>query len=146
MSREAHVRFWEGVGVRFPCATRLSGGLRKASATLGTRSAIISIFTMAAVHIRALTGARPIKPTSPRCHSAWQPNLGRRSTYQRGESVQTIGTTSITRRAKGVSIKTTMEELAPYMRGWRGYFGYCETPEVLIALTRWVRLRLRAAL
>src|SRR6266700_1166858 len=52
----------------------------------------------------------------------------------------------ITRRAKGISIKTTMEELAPYMRGWRGYFGFCETPEVLIALTRWVRLRLRAAL
>ena len=52
----------------------------------------------------------------------------------------------ITRRAKGVSIKTTMEELAPYMRGWRDYFGFCETPEVLVALTRWVRLRLRAAL
>src|SRR5271157_2114854 len=52
----------------------------------------------------------------------------------------------ITRRAKGVSIETTMEELASYMRGWRGYFGFCETPEVLIALTRWVRLRLRAAL
>src|SRR5580658_9723648 len=28
----------------------------------------------------------------------------------------------ITRRAKGVSMKTTMEELAPYMRGWRSYF------------------------
>ena len=52
----------------------------------------------------------------------------------------------ITRRAKGVSIKTTVEELAPYIRGWRGYFGFCETPEVLVALTRWVRLRLRAAL
>ncbi|HEU0007929.1 MAG TPA: group II intron reverse transcriptase/maturase [Terriglobia bacterium] len=52
----------------------------------------------------------------------------------------------ITRRAKGVSIETTMEELAPYMRGWRSYFGFCETPEVLISLTRWVRLRLRAAL
>jgi len=38
-----------------------------------------------------------------------------------------------TRRAKGVSIKTTMEELAKYMCGWRGYFGFCETPEVLIA-------------
>ena len=49
-----------------------------------------------------------------------------------------------TRRVVGV--QTTMEELAPYMRGWRGYFGFCETPEVLIALTRWVRLRLRAAL
>jgi RNA-directed DNA polymerase len=52
----------------------------------------------------------------------------------------------ITRRAKSVSLKTTMEELAPYMRGWRSYFGFCETPEVLIGLTRWVRLRLRAAL
>jgi RNA-directed DNA polymerase len=32
------------------------------------------------------------------------------------------------------------------MVGWRGYFGFCETPEVLISLTRWVRLRLRCAL
>jgi Group II intron, maturase-specific domain len=32
------------------------------------------------------------------------------------------------------------------MRGWRSYFGFCETPEVLIGLTRWVRLRLRAAM
>jgi RNA-directed DNA polymerase len=39
-----------------------------------------------------------------------------------------------------------MEELAPYMRGWHGYFGFSETPEVLVTLTRWVRLRLRAAL
>src|SRR3974390_2759187 len=50
------------------------------------------------------------------------------------------------RRAKGVSMETTIAELAPYLRGWRGYFGFCETPEVLIYLTRWVRLRLRAAL
>jgi RNA-directed DNA polymerase len=52
----------------------------------------------------------------------------------------------VTRRAKSVSVETTMEELAPYMRGWRSYFGFCETPEVLVGLTRWVRLRLRAAL
>jgi len=52
----------------------------------------------------------------------------------------------ITRRAKSVSITTTIEELVPYMRGWRGYFGFCETPVVLQYLTRWVRLRLRAAL
>jgi RNA-directed DNA polymerase len=32
------------------------------------------------------------------------------------------------------------------MRGWRGYFGFCETPVVLEYLTRWVRPRLRAAL
>ena len=52
----------------------------------------------------------------------------------------------ITRRAKGVSMKTTVEELAPYMRGWRSYFGFCQTPEVLLSLTRWVRLRIRAAM
>jgi RNA-directed DNA polymerase len=52
----------------------------------------------------------------------------------------------ITRRAKGVSMDTTMATLAPYIRGWRNYFGFCETPQVLVALTRWVRLRLRAAL
>jgi RNA-directed DNA polymerase len=52
----------------------------------------------------------------------------------------------ITRRAKSVSMKTTMEELAPYLRGWRSYFGFCETPEVLVSLTGWVRRRLRCAL
>jgi len=52
----------------------------------------------------------------------------------------------VTRRAKSVSIETTMAELAPYMRGWRSYFGFCETPGVLISLTGWVRRRLRCAL
>jgi RNA-directed DNA polymerase len=52
----------------------------------------------------------------------------------------------ITRRAKGVSLETTIAELAPYLRGWRNYFGFCETPESLVYLTRWIRLRLRAAL
>jgi len=52
----------------------------------------------------------------------------------------------ITRRAKGVSIETTVKELAPYMRGWRAYFAFCETPEVLTSLTGWVRRRLRCAL
>jgi Group II intron, maturase-specific domain len=52
----------------------------------------------------------------------------------------------ITRRAWGVSITTTLDELAPYMRDWRSYFGFYETLEVLVVLTRWVRLRLRAGI
>lgn len=52
----------------------------------------------------------------------------------------------ITRRAKGIDIKTTIRDLAPYLRGWRNYFGFCETPEVLISLIRWLHLRLRAAM
>ena len=49
----------------------------------------------------------------------------------------------ITRRAKRASIEAKMAELVPFLRGWRGYFGFCETPEVLISLIRWVRLPLR---
>jgi hypothetical protein len=41
-----------------------------------------------------LTAPHPIKPTSLRCRSAWQPNLGRGFTYRCGKSVQTTGTTS----------------------------------------------------
>lgn len=52
----------------------------------------------------------------------------------------------ITRQAKGVSIETTIGKLAPYMRGWRNYFGFCQTPEVLRSLSSWVRRRLRCAL
>lgn len=52
----------------------------------------------------------------------------------------------ITRYAKGASFDQMMTKLIPYIRGWRGYFGFCETPEVLIQLTCWVRRRLRAAL
>ena len=50
---------------------------------------------MAGAHIRALTARHRIKPTSPRCHSAWQPNFGRHSTYRGGNSVQTTGVTSL---------------------------------------------------
>jgi hypothetical protein len=47
--------------------------------------------------IRVLTAPRRIKPTSPRYHSAWQPNPGRGSTYRRGNSVQTTGTSAVAR-------------------------------------------------
>ena len=52
----------------------------------------------------------------------------------------------ITRRTPGVGLKKTLAALIPYMRGWRSYFGFCQTPSVLRDLTRWVRRRLRSAL
>jgi RNA-directed DNA polymerase len=52
----------------------------------------------------------------------------------------------ITRQARSVSLKTIVVQLAPYMRGWGNYFGFCETPSVLDKLTRWVRRRLRCAI
>jgi RNA-directed DNA polymerase len=51
----------------------------------------------------------------------------------------------ITHKSRGNSMKTVMEELAQYLRGWRGYFGFCETPSVLKRLESWVRRRVRCA-
>jgi RNA-directed DNA polymerase len=50
----------------------------------------------------------------------------------------------LTRRQRGVSVAQMVTELATYLRGWRGYFGYCETPTVLQALDSWVHRRLRS--
>jgi RNA-directed DNA polymerase len=49
----------------------------------------------------------------------------------------------ITRRNRGRSLKEVIGSLTEYLIGWRGYFGYCETPSVLRDLDSWVRRRLR---
>jgi RNA-directed DNA polymerase len=50
----------------------------------------------------------------------------------------------LTCRARGVSLTRMVEDLSPYLRGWRGYFGFCQTPSVLRDLEQWLRRRLRA--
>jgi RNA-directed DNA polymerase len=50
----------------------------------------------------------------------------------------------LTRRTRGQSLTQTVKELSVYLIGWRGYFGYCQTPSVLRGLDEWIRRRLRA--
>jgi RNA-directed DNA polymerase len=50
----------------------------------------------------------------------------------------------LTRRTSGRSLAQTVKELSVYLIGWRGYFGFCQTPSVLRALDQWLRRRLRA--
>ena len=49
-----------------------------------------------------------------------------------------------TRRTRGARLEKIVEELSRYLIGWRGYFGFCETPSVLRALDQWIRRRLRS--
>jgi RNA-directed DNA polymerase len=49
----------------------------------------------------------------------------------------------MTRRTRGISLTQLVEDLAPYLNGWRGYFGFCQTPRVLTNLEAWTRRRLR---
>src|SRR5271168_2273394 len=50
----------------------------------------------------------------------------------------------LTRRTCGRSLAQVAKELSVYLIGWRGYFGFCQTPSVLRALDEWIRRRLRA--
>ena len=50
----------------------------------------------------------------------------------------------LTRRQSGRSLEQIIEKLSLYLKGWRGYFGFCQTPSVLHKLDEWIRRRLRA--
>jgi RNA-directed DNA polymerase len=50
----------------------------------------------------------------------------------------------LTRRTRGISLERMVEHLGSYLRGWRGYFGICQTPSVLRDLDSWIRRRLRS--
>ena len=50
----------------------------------------------------------------------------------------------LTRRTRGASLGQIVKELSVYLVGWRGYFGFCQTPSVLRTLDEWTRRRLRA--
>ena len=50
----------------------------------------------------------------------------------------------LTRRTTSVRFTHLVEELSRYLVGWRGYFGFCEDPYVLLRLDQWTRRRLRA--
>lgn len=52
----------------------------------------------------------------------------------------------ITRRKRGRTLDEVVQDLNRYLVGWRGYFGFCETPSVLEKLDGWIRRRLRAYL
>ena len=52
----------------------------------------------------------------------------------------------LTNRNHSLSIEKRVENLSRYLRGWKGYFGFCQTPNVLRALDSWIRRRLRSVL
>jgi RNA-directed DNA polymerase len=52
----------------------------------------------------------------------------------------------LTSRTRGVSLRCMTKQLSQYLRGWRGYFGQCQTPSVLEDLDKWIRRRLRSVI
>ena len=50
----------------------------------------------------------------------------------------------LTRRTRGISLEQMTKELAAYLRGWKSYFGFCQTPSLLKIRDPWIRHRLRS--
>jgi RNA-directed DNA polymerase len=50
----------------------------------------------------------------------------------------------LTRRTRGISLEQMTKELTAYLRGWKSYFGFCQTPSRLQKLDQWIRHRLRS--
>jgi RNA-directed DNA polymerase len=50
----------------------------------------------------------------------------------------------LTRRTRGISLEQMIKELAAYLRGWKSYFGFCQTTSTLHNLDYWIRHRLRS--
>jgi RNA-directed DNA polymerase len=50
----------------------------------------------------------------------------------------------ITNRNRGRSVAQVVGDLSRYLRGWIGYFGYCQTKSVLRELDSWICRRLRS--
>jgi RNA-directed DNA polymerase len=50
---------------------------------------------------------------------------------------------TLTNRNRGRSMEEVVEDLRSYLVGWRGYFGWTETPGILRETDEWIRHRLR---
>jgi len=50
----------------------------------------------------------------------------------------------LTKRNRGSSLTRVVSELRSYLLGWRGYFGFCQTPSVLRDFDSWIHRRLRS--
>ena len=48
-----------------------------------------------------------------------------------------------TRPSRGRSLEQIVRKLTEYLRGWRGYYGFCQTRSELESLDEWIRRRLR---
>ncbi len=147
MSREVHVRFWEGLGVRFPRATRLVLLCR-------TREEA----KQALEFVRQLTEERGLElhPTKTRLVSGKQKGegfdfLGYHFTngkkWPRKKSLTKLRATirRKTKHTNGHSLDTIIKDVNSTLYGWFGYFkdSYRTT---FPYIDGWIRRRLRSIL
>ena len=148
MRRESHVRFCESGGVKFPSATRRNiyvrserSGLRVMESVKrflrrrlklkvnDSKSAVAKPGTRKFLEFSFTSGRDPKRRIAPKALDRLKDRIR-----------------EMTQRTRGISLEEMVGGLARYLRGWRAYFGYCQTPSVLEQLDEWIRRRLRAVI
>ena len=146
MSREVHARFCERLGVRFPGATRRTIYVRSRRA--GERvMASVTRFLARRLKLTVNTAKSAVDRPVARAFLGFSFTAGpavRRRIAPQALARFKARVRELTRCTKSVRLAHLVAELSRYLVGWRGYFGFCETPSVLRRLNQWVRRRLRA--
>jgi RNA-directed DNA polymerase len=144
MTRECHVRFCESAGVRSPRATHRNIYVRSRRA--GERvMASVSRFLAGKLRLKVNEAKSAVARPEERKFLGF--SIANDGSERRiaPKALATFKTRirDMTRRTRGISLPQVIEELRPYLIGWRGYFGFCQTPRVLTNLEAWIRRRLR---
>jgi RNA-directed DNA polymerase len=144
MSREVHVRFCEGLGVRLPRATRLVILVRSSDAAWKVMASVSRFVTRklklvvneTKSAVRRADGADFLGfafRTRKANIAVTAKNLLRLQARVR----------EITSRNRGISFHAMVQELSRYLRGWMGYFGLSSTKRIWSPLDGWIRRRVR---
>ncbi len=100
------------------------------------------------VRVRTSNREAEVKPRGPGA-KADLPIAKRRTERQFLGFTFTGGRSPNRRKIAPESLKrfrACVRRLTTYLRGWRGYFGYCETPSVLRDLDSWISHRAQPSL
>ena len=145
MSGDVHVRFYEGLRVRLPQATHRNIYVRSERA--GERvMASISQYLTGKLKLRVNKEKSAVGKPQERKFLGFSFTGGvkpRRRIAPKAVLRLKERIRELTRRSRGISLERMVAEVTEYLRGWIGYFGYCETPTVLRDLDAWIRRRLR---
>ena len=146
MRRESHVRFCESAGVKLPRATHRNIYVRSQKA--GERvMAGIERFLEKRLKLKVNKAKSAVAKPSARKFLGFSFTGGakpRRRIAPQALARFKAKVRELTRRTRGRSLVQIAKELSVYLIGWRGYFGFCQTPSVLRKLDEWIRRRLRA--
>ena len=135
----------EGVGVQLPCATRRNIYVRSARAGERVMTSISRFITQ---RLKLRVNSAKSAVDHPWNRSFLGLNFRGKRAKQRKIAPKALErfkarVKALTKRNQGRSLTYVITTLSAYLRGWIGYFGFCQTPAVLRDVDSWIRHRLR---